>query len=49
MAVFKKFKPPPGATFHVVAEKLFNLIGNVNSKRVDVVFDVYLDFSIKTF
>ena len=45
MAILQKFIPPPGATFSVVAENIFT--SNVCNIRVDVVFDVYLDTSIK--
>ena len=47
MAVLQKFKPPAGATFHVVADKVFDVVTSNSSKRVDVVFNVYLDQSIK--
>ena len=47
MAVLQKFKPPAGATFHVVADKVFEVVTSNSSKRVDVVFDVYPDQSIK--
>lgn len=41
MAVLQKFKPPPGATFAVVAESLLALLTSNSSKRIDVVFDIY--------
>ena len=47
MAVLQNFKPPAGATFHLVADKVFELVTSNSSKRVDVVFDVYPDQSIK--
>lgn len=47
MAVLQKFKPPRGATFSVVAEKLFDFLTSNTSRRVDVVFDIYKDMSIK--
>ena len=47
MAVLQKFKPPPGATFSVVAECLFAMLTSNPSKRIDIVFDVYKDISIK--
>ena len=47
MAELQKFKPPPGATFAVVADRLFAALTSSPSKRVDVVFDVYKDISIK--
>ncbi|CAB4024190.1 Hypothetical predicted protein [Paramuricea clavata] len=37
MAVLQKFKPPPGATFAVVAESLFAMLTSNSSKRIDVV------------
>ena len=47
MAVLQKFKPPVGATFQVVAEKLFDIVTSNCSKRIDVVFDVYQEQSIR--
>jgi hypothetical protein len=47
MAVLQKMKIPPGATFSVVAEKVFVAVMSMGSKRVDVVFDVYREVSIK--
>ena len=47
MAVLQKFKPPVGATFHVVAARLFDTVTSNCSKRIDVVFDVYHEQSIK--
>lgn len=47
MALLQKFKPPPGATFQVVSERLFEMVTSNNSKRIDVVFDVYMQVSIK--
>jgi hypothetical protein len=47
MAVLQKFKPPPGATFAVVAESLFAMLTSNSSKRIDIVFDIYKDISIK--
>ena len=47
MAVLQKFKPPSGATFHVVADKVLEAVTSTSSKRVDVVFDVYPNQSIK--
>ena len=44
MAVLQKFKPLPGATFSVVAESLFAML---TRKRIDIVFDIYKDISIK--
>ena len=42
----QKLRLPPGATFRTVAEQVFNLVTSTESKRVDVVFDVYRDVSI---
>ena len=47
MAVLQKFKPPPGATFSVVAECLFAMLTSNPSKRIDIVFDVCKDISMK--
>ena len=47
MAELQKFKPPSGATFAIVADKLFAALTSNPSKQVDVVFDVYKDISIK--
>ena len=47
MAVLQKLKIPPGATFYVVAEIVFGLVTSTGSNRVDVVFDVYREVSIK--
>ena len=47
MAMLQRFKLPPGATFSVVAEKVFDIVTSNNSKHTDVVFDVYQDISIK--
>ena len=47
MAELQKFKPPPGATFAVVAESLFAMLTSNSSKRIGVVFDIYKDISIK--
>ena len=49
MAVLRKFKPPVGATFHVVADRLFETVTSNCSKRIDVVFDVYHEQSIAGF
>lgn len=45
--MLQAFKPPPGVTFAVVAEKLFALISSTPSHRIDIVFDVYKVVSIK--
>ena len=47
MAILQKFKPPVGATFHAVADRLFNTVTSNCSKRIDVVFDVYHEQSIE--
>jgi len=47
VAVLQKFKPPVGATFHVVADRLFDTVTSNCSKRIDVVFDVYQEQFIK--
>ena len=47
MALLQKFKPPPSATFQVVSEKVFEMVTSTNSKRIDVVFDIYKQISIK--
>ena len=47
MALLQKFKPPPAATFQVVSEKVFEMVTSTNSKRIDVVFDIYKQISIK--
>jgi len=47
MAVLQKLKIPSGATFLVVTERVFEVVTSTGSRRVDVVFDVYRDVSIK--
>ena len=47
MAVLHKLKIPTGVTFDVVSDKFFNAVTSNSSKRIDVVFDVYQDKSIK--
>ena len=47
MAVLQKLRLPPEATFRIVAERVFNHVTSTESKRVDVVLDVYRDVSIK--
>ena len=47
MALLQRLKLPQGATFRVVAEKVFSTVTSSNSNRIDVVFDVYRDVSIK--
>ena len=36
MAVLQEFKPPVGATFHIVAERLFDTVTSYCSKMIDV-------------
>jgi len=47
MAVLQKLKIHSGTTFHVVAERVFELVTSTGSRRVDVVLDVYHEVSIK--
>lgn len=47
MAVLQKLKIPSGATFQVVAERVFESVTSTGSRRVDIVFDVYREVSIK--
>ena len=47
MALLQKFKPPTGATFGVIAERILEIVLNSSRQRIDVVFDVYKDVSIK--
>ena len=47
MALLQSFQPPAGATFVVLADKIFDAVASNPSRRVDVVFDVYFDVSIK--
>ena len=47
MAVLQKLKIPSKATFQVVAERVFELVTSAGSRRVDIVFDVYREVSIK--
>ena len=48
MALLQKFQPPPGATFQVVSEMVFEMVTSTSSKRIDVVFDTYKQISIKS-
>ena len=41
MAVLQRLKFPSGATFHVVAERVFEVLTSTGSRHVNVVFDVY--------
>ena len=43
MEMPQRVKPLPGATFGVVAVKVFDIVTDDNSKHNDVVFDVYQD------
>ena len=47
MAILQKLKLPAGATFRLMAEKVFSAVTNNTSRRIDVVFDIYPDISIK--
>ncbi len=47
MAILQKLKIPSGATFHVVAERVFELVSSNDCSHVDIVFDVYREVSIK--
>ena len=47
MALLQRFQPPAGATFVVLADKIFNAVTSNPSRRVDVVLDIYFDVSIK--
>jgi ABC-type microcin C transport system duplicated ATPase subunit YejF len=47
MALLQKFKPPAGATFGVLAERVLDIVINSSRQRIDVVFDVYKNVSIK--
>lgn len=48
MAVLQKFNPPAGATFHVVADRLFETVTSNCSKRIVFVFNVYHEQSVKS-
>ena len=47
MALLQRLKLTHGSTFRVVAEKVFSTVTSSNSNRIDAVFDVYRDVSIK--
>ena len=47
MALLQRLKLTQGSTFRVEAEKVFLTVTSSNSNRIDVVFDVYRDVSIK--
>ena len=47
MSILQKFQPPAGATFAVLAERIFDLVTSCPSRRADVVLDVYFDVSIQ--
>ena len=46
-ANLQKLKLPAGATFRLMAEKVFSAVTNNTSRRIDIVFDTYPDVSIK--
>ena len=48
MAVLQKLKIPSGATFLVVAERAFEVVEGTGGRRVDEVFHVHGEVSIKT-
>ena len=41
MAVLQRSKIPSGATFHVIAERVFAEVMRTGSRHINVVFDVY--------
>ena len=41
MAVLQKLKIPSGATFYMVAERVFEMVTSTCSMRIDVLFDMY--------
>ena len=47
MAILQKLKLPAGATFRLVAVKVFSAVTSNTSRRIDIVFDTYSDISIK--
>ena len=47
VAVLQKLKIPSGVTFLVIAERVFKVVTSTGSRRVEVVFDVYLKVSTK--
>ena len=47
MALLQRFQPPAGATFVVLADKIFDAVTSNPSRRVDVVLDIYFDVSIE--
>ena len=47
MALLQRLKIPQGATFRMVAEKVFSILTGSNSNRTYKVFDVYRDVSLK--
>ena len=47
MALLQRLKLTHGSKFRVVAEKVFLTVTSSNSNRIDVVFDLYRDVSIK--
>ena len=47
MALLQRLKLTHGSTFRVVAEKVFLTVTSSNSNKIDAVFDIYRDVSIK--
>ena len=47
MALLQRFQPPAGAAFVVLANKIFDVVTSNPSRRIDMVFDVCFDVSIK--
>ena len=45
MALLQRREIPQGATFHMVAERVFSVVTGSSSNRTDVEFDVYRDVS----
>ena len=47
MGLLQRFQPPAGATFVILADKIFDAVTSNPGRRVNAVFDVYFDVSIK--
>ena len=47
MAVLQMLKIPCGATFYMVAERVFKMVSSTCSMRIDVLFDMYHEVWIK--
>ena len=47
MAILQRFSPPYGSTFQLLAEKIFEIVLNIECQRNDVIFDCYGEMSIK--